>query len=303
MHTFHWIVFSVLLLTGLVACKSETVDPNGTASAVVTNLADISDYAVSKGLSGTSTSSGLYFVSTKPGTSTVNAALGKELEFTYTLSVLSRPAANTTVVIATVVDSTNARTPTYVPFFDGALKAGLQQGLLLMHEGESAILLMPAKLAFGEVASANGLIPANSPVRFDVTLNRARSEDQQISEYLTANKLTVTQTTTSGLRFIKTKANPAGDSVTTSSVLSFRYTGKQLHAKSAIGFDSTGTGLNQYNVAGFSEGIAKLRVGEKATLIFPSSLGYKATGLIEGSVYKVAPYAPLRYDVELISVK
>ena len=79
--------------------------------------------------------------------------------------------------------------------------------------------------------------------------------------------------------------------------------GKQLHAKTALGFDSTGTGLNQYNVSGFNEGLNKLRVGEKATLLFPSSIGYGQDGLIENKLYKVAPYAPLRYDVEVVSVK
>ena len=303
MHKLHLVIYSVLLLGGLVSCKTQNVDPSGSASVFQSNLTDISEYAVSKGLSGTSTSSGLYYMSTKPSTSTASAAFGKELEFTYTLYALTRSTSNTALITETVADSAFTRTPTFVPFFEGALKAGLEEGLLRMKEGESATLLVPAKLAFGEVASTNGLIPGNSPVRFDVTLNRARTEDQQIAEYLTANKLIPTETTDGGLRFIKTKANPAGDSIKTGSTLTIKYVGRQLHAKTALGFDSTGTGLNQNNVAGFSQGLAKLRTGEKATLIFPSSLGYGAAGLINGTVYKIAPYAPLRYDVEVISVK
>ncbi|WP_020605055.1 FKBP-type peptidyl-prolyl cis-trans isomerase [Spirosoma spitsbergense] len=307
MHRFHLFIFGILLLGGIASCNTQNVDPTGSAATLQTNLATINTYAVSQGLSGTSTASGLYYVSAKPGSSTVTPAFGKELEFTYTLSVLTSSTSNVGVVTTKVVDSAYAKTPTFVSFFDGVLKAGLQQGLLLMHEGESAILLVPSKLAFGEVGSVADSIPANAPVRFDVTLNRARTEDQQMSEYITATKLTFSETTSSGLRFVRTLTNATGDSVKTAvsagKTVTIRYVGKQLHAKTAIGFDSTGTGLNQYNVSGFNEGLNKLRVGEKATLLFPSSIGYGKDGLIENQLYKVAPYAPLRYDVEVVSVK
>lgn len=309
MRNIHLLVFGALLLGGLASCNTDNVDPNGTAAALVADLATINTYAVSQGLSGTSTASGLYFVSSKPSSSTVVPAPGKELEFTYKLSVLTSSTSNVGVVRAKTVDSAYATTPAFVTFFDGVLKAGLEEGLKLMREGESAILLVPSKLAFGEAGSPADSIPANTPVRFDITLNRARTEAQQISEYIAANRLTFTETTASGLRFVKTQSNAAGDSVKTAvsagKTVTIRYVGRQLHAKTALGFDSTGTGLNQYNVPGFNEGLTKLRVGEKATLLFPSSLGYGKDGLADAAtkLYKVAPYAPLRYDVEVISVK
>ena len=108
MHTTHLFLFSVLLLGGLASCKTQNIDPAGTASTFQSNLTDINDYVVSKGLSGTSTSSGLYFVVARPSSSTAMAALGKELEFTYTLSALTRSTSNTAIVVDTVVDSTNA---------------------------------------------------------------------------------------------------------------------------------------------------------------------------------------------------
>ncbi len=309
MHKFQLLVFGVLLLGGMASCNTDNVDPSGSVATLQENLATINTYATSKGLSGTSTASGLYFVSSKPSSSTVVPAFGKELEFTYTLSVLTSSTSNVGVVTAKTVDSTYARTAAFVSFFEGVLKTGLQEGLLLMREGESAILLVPSKLAFGEPGSLADSIPANTPVRFDITLNRARTEDQQISEYIAANKLTFTETTASGLRFVKTQTSTAGDSVKTAvsagKTVTIRYVGRQLHAKTALGFDSTGTGLNQYNVPGFNEGLNKLRVGEKATLLFPSSIGYGKDGFVDTAtkLYKVAPYAPLRYDVEVISVK
>ncbi len=309
MRKFHLFIFGVLLLGGMVSCNTQNVDPSGSVATLQANLATINTYATSKGLSGSSTASGLYFKSSKPSSSTVVPAFGKELEFTYTLSILTSSTSNAGVVTAKAVDSAYAKTPAFVSFFDGVLKAGLQEGLLLLHEGESAVLLVPSKLAFGEVGSIADSIPANTPVRFDVTLNRARTEDQQISEYITANKLTFTETTASGLRFVRTQASATGDSVQTAvsagKTVTIRYVGRQLHAKTAIGFDSTGTGLNQYSVPGFNEGLNKLRVGDKATLLFPSSIGYGKDGLINTAtkLYKVAPYAPLRYDVEVVSVK
>lgn len=304
MNKLHFFVV-ILLLAGLLTnCKQE-IDAAGP-----NNQATIQEYANSKGLSGTLTASGLYYV--PAGSDTVSglvdslrkrAALGQELEFTYKLYVI-RPAS-TTMASDTLVDTAFAKTPAFVPFFDGALKAGLQEGLLLMTAGEKAVLLMPAKIAFGDQPTTT--VPANSPVRFDVTLRRARTETDQINEYIKLNKLTFTETTSSGLRFVKTKTSTTGDSVKTAigqgKTVTLRYVGKQLHAKTDVGFDSTGTNLNQYNVAGFSEGLNKLRVGEKATLLFPSSIGYGKDGLIENKLYKVAPYAPLRYDVEVVSVK
>src|SRR5207244_4245578 len=126
--------------------------------------------------SGTTSASGLFFSSTSPGSTTVVPAYGQEIEFTYTLSVLYGPSniSGATTVTSKKVDSAYATTSTFFPFFAGSLKPGLEEGILKMHEGESATLIMPSILAFGSTQDGN--IPANSPVRFDVTLKRTRTE-------------------------------------------------------------------------------------------------------------------------------
>ncbi len=300
-------VFLPLLIGGFTACKQQDIDASSNAAATFkANSDDIETYRVSKGLSGTLTSSGLYFVTTQPGTTTVVAAYQQELEFNYQLSVLSRSTSNTAVVTQKLVDSAFAVTPTFIPFFAGALKAGLEEGLLKMHEGEKATLLMPSILAFGDVISADKTVPPNSPVRFDVTLRRVRTEDQQINEYIAANKLVVTETTKSGLRFIKTKVNPAGDSIVTGRTITLNFAGKLLRATTGFaggtGTDTKTAGTPKY-ITGIEEGLAKLRAGEKATIIFPSSLGYESVGLSQEKKYVVPPYSPLRYDIEVVSVK
>ena len=67
MRTLHFVIFGALLVSGLASCSQQTVDPSGDASATFTaNQTDIKNYAASKGLSGTTTASGLYFALTQP---------------------------------------------------------------------------------------------------------------------------------------------------------------------------------------------------------------------------------------------
>ena len=309
MHKLHLAIVSLLLLGGLASCQKQTIDASGNTAAIYeSNLADIKNYVTSKGLSGSTTSSGLYYASTQPGSSTVAPAYGEELEFNYKLYVLngsSTSSASTTVVTDKLVDSAYATKSIFLPFFAGSLRSGLEEGFLKMHEGDQATLLLPSILAFGTTGSSDGKVPANASVRYDITLKRARTENQQINEYIATNNLIITDSTSTGLRFIKTKSNPSGDSVKTGLTLTINYVGRQFHARTVVGFDSTGTGFNEYNVAGFTEGILKLKVGEKATLIFPSSIGYGTTGLVESgsTTYKIPPNTPLRYDVEVVAAK
>ncbi|MEM9895938.1 MAG: FKBP-type peptidyl-prolyl cis-trans isomerase, partial [Bacteroidota bacterium] len=50
---------------------------------------------------------------------------------------------------------------------------------------------------------------------------------------------------------------------------------------------------------GWDEGIALLKVGTKATLYIPSSLGYGSRG--SGRI--IAPNSILKFDVELVGIK
>ena len=48
-------------------------------------------------------------------------------------------------------------------------------------------------------------------------------------------------------------------------------------------------------IAGFDEGIMKMRVGEKAALIIPSKIGYGTNG--SGTI---PPNSPLYFEVEVV---
>lgn len=307
MRIIQFAIFGALLIGGLASCQQQNIDASTDAAATYTaNMADISSYTASQPFSGTTSASGLFFSSTSPGSTTVVPAYGQEIEFTYTLSVLYGPSniSGATTVTSKKVDSAYATTSTFFPFFAGSLKPGLEEGILKMHEGESATLIMPSILAFGSTQDGN--IPANSPVRFDVTLKRTRTEDQQINDYIAANKLVVTTTTDSGVRIIKTKTNPSGATPSANQTITLNYAGKLLRATTGFtggtGTDTKTVGTAKF-VPGFEEGLKNLQVGEKATIIFPSSMGYGATGAAQNSIYVIPPYSPLSFDLEVVSVK
>lgn len=284
---------SAVLVGTLWACAKDAADPS--AKKYDENDAEIKTYASQNNLAGTLANSGLYYVITQPNPTGKQATVGEELEFSYKLTNLE----------GQLIDSSATNTPYYYPLGIGSLFPGLEQGLGLMREGEKAVLLVPSYLAYNDQTLTN--LPAYSVVRFDVALSSSRSESQQISEYIGRNKLIVTDSTATGLRFIRTVTNATGTVPTTGQTLTIKYLGKQL--RSATAFDSTGTGTTDYVIGrnsvnkGFDEGLSKLKVGEKATILFPSSLGYGTKGVVQGNRYVITPYAPLRFDLELVSAK
>jgi FKBP-type peptidyl-prolyl cis-trans isomerase len=123
-------------------------------------------------------------------------------------------------------------------------------------------------------------------------------EDDQITSYVTSKKLTVTEKTASGLRYIVTKANPTGAALKVGQNINVNYAGTLLSGKS---FDSGNFSFVLAGgrvIAGFDEGIAKMKVGEKATLIFPSTLGYGSSG--SGPI---PANSPLVFDIEVVSAR
>lgn len=291
-------IYSALLISALWACAKDAADPS--SAAYDKNDAEIKTYvSQTPGLDGgTLAASGLYYKITQSNPTGKQATAGEELEFGYKVTNLKDQ----------LIDSSAANRPYYYSLGIGSLFPGLEQGLSLMREGEKAILLVPSYLAYNDKALPN--LEAYSVVRFDLTLSQSRSESEQINEYIIGNKLTVTETTASGVQFIRTSP-PAS---TTSTIpapgqtLTIKYLGKQLRAATA--FDSTRAaetadfvlGQGKY-VKGFEEGLSKLKVGEKATILFPSSLGYGTQGVVQNNRYVITPHAPLRFDLELISAK
>jgi FKBP-type peptidyl-prolyl cis-trans isomerase len=278
----------IALLAGLAGCsKSDSVD--STQDAYTKNDADLATYVSQSLPAAKKTSTGLYYVITTANPAGRAPVAKDVVAFNYVLSTLAG------VVLDTLYKA--PKTPSYGGVGIGGLLTGLDEGLLLIREGEKATFLMPSYLAFG--SNSYTQLPAYSNVRFDVQLVRTRTEDELIAAYITANKLTISETTSTGLRFIKTKDNPTGALPITGQTAGLNYSGKLLWSDTPFdkGVFSLTLGTTSV-IKGFEEAVRKLREGEKATVIMPSSLGYgvKGSGGIPSS-------APLAFDIEVVSVK
>jgi FKBP-type peptidyl-prolyl cis-trans isomerase len=122
-------------------------------------------------------------------------------------------------------------------------------------------------------------------------------ENAAIQAYLDENNIT-TEPQYSGLYFIETKKG-TGASADGGDLCKVKYMGTFLDGEE---FDS---GVYEFTlgigkvIQGWDEGISYMNEGGKATLLIPSSLGYKATGSSSGSI---PGYTPLLFEVELIDV-
>lgn len=128
------------------------------------------------------------------------------------------------------------------------------------------------------------------------------TEESQIKNYIKSKKLTVTDSTEGGLRFILTKENPLGTVLKSGQTVSVNYTGKFIAGKKMDKeFDSGNFSFSLNTgevVQGFDKGISKMKVGEKAIIIFPSAMGYGSSGA--GSIPEDTP---LLFEIEVISAK
>jgi peptidylprolyl isomerase len=190
--------------------------------------------------------------------------------------------------------------PTSFALGKGIVIPGWDEGIALMHEGEKAKLVIPPELALGEQASADGLIPPNSTLIFEVELVaiQAGAPDApttvEEADYVT---------TESGLKYNDFVVGE-GPSPETGQTVTVHYTG---WLEDGTKFDSSldrgqpftfSIGMGQV-IAGWDEGVATMKVGGKRQLVIPSELGYGEQGA--GAV--IPPNATLIFEVELLGVQ
>jgi FKBP-type peptidyl-prolyl cis-trans isomerase len=130
-----------------------------------------------------------------------------------------------------------------------------------------------------------------------------------LQDFQSLYKITNPDISPSGLIFKKLVENPKGAQVGVGQSVKVNYTGRfsygilQNDATSGkLIYDSSfnagtftfvaGTGAV---IAGFDEGILKMRVGEKAALIMPSKIAYGVNGNST-----IPPNSPLYFEVEVV---
>ncbi len=205
------------------------------------------------------------------------------------------------------------------PLFAG----DINEALAMLGVGDSAtfviradsFLILNAKIPVSQLPD---FVDENSKLIFDVKLHSIQTlqeieeeedlriqeamanEDIIIEKYVKEHNVSV-EPNSSGLYFILNKAGD-GTKAESGKMVKVHYTGRFLDG---IKFDSSydrnqpiefvlGAGRV---ISGWDEGIAMMRVGDEATFIIPSYLGYKS------GRGQIPPYTPLLFDVKLINVK
>lgn len=291
------------------------------------NQQEIQDYIAANNLQAEQLgSTGVYYVRTVSAPANQTAATGDEIKF-YVVSKRFD---------GTVIDSTTAGIPavytygtsaprTTVPVLQNGsylyrnITDGMLAGIIVGREGERLTLLVPSYYDNGRYGSL--VLPQYSPIRYDMRIVSIRTEDEQINDYVSANKINVTKKLDdSNIRIATTLAQPDSALIKTGETVSVRYTGKLLNgttfdtnvptaaaiasdpSSATVGYDVT---VGQSNVvSGWTLGLQQVRRGEKFFLIFPSSQGYgSATQTNSSGQVTIPAYSPLAFEMEILRVK
>ena len=300
------LLLTFLITTGLfvTACQKddfpEVKDYSGIDDGIITKyLADNNITTAQK------QPSGLYFLPVSTNPNGTKVTVGSTALVLYTGRLLD--------AASTVFGATTNNTPISFVVGAGLLIPGFEAGVALMHVGDKAELLIPSALAYGP--AGNRSIPPNTVLRFEVeVIDQKVYEDNLIAKYLANNNITNAQRLPSGLYYVPLIQEPNAVQATAGKTVSVLYTGQLLKLDNGNGqlvdgavFDATSQrGNTPYDfvlgsieiIAGWNEGIALMRKGEKGILLIPSALGYKgqASGPIPAN-------SVLRFEVELVDIK
>lgn len=273
----------------LISCDNQS-DLIGNEKKIQ-NDEEIRAYLSTNGISAQRTAEGLYYKVVSKGINTQKAAVGDLVKATYVASRLD----------GVLVDSSeiSLNKPVEAVYGVSRLPYLSDQAMqilfsTLLNEGDSVTLFLPSYLSSG--ATGTLLFPAYSPVRIDLRVTAISSETEQMDAFVTENKILITETSEAGLRFGKTRSYPDSAQIKDGSVLKVKYTGRRMNN---VIFDSGTISVTVGStslVQGFTQGLLKLRAGEKANLLFPSTLGYGVQGNTN-----IPGFSPLYFEVEIVS--
>jgi FKBP-type peptidyl-prolyl cis-trans isomerase len=270
------------------------------------NKAEIRSYLTANQLTADSTKSGLFYVIKNTNAAAQKPLIGDEITFKYTAKRLDGTIVDSSQVGVDDVFIRSYNSPDVsglmmyrfnpVPSFEELLLTPLEK----VHEGDKVTLFVPWSLrGTGDVSL---LAPLYIPIRYDLEILKVRTEEEQIDDYVAKNKiLGLERNNDNGLRFVKTVAYNDSAQIAIGTTVSVTYTGRLIRNGKQFDtgtidvnvVDPTGTASGGV-VKGFNDGIAKMRYGEKAIIIFPSALGYGVTG----SSTTIPAYSPLLFEVE-----
>jgi FKBP-type peptidyl-prolyl cis-trans isomerase len=268
------------------------------------------------------TASGVYIITQNPGA-------GRGINKTDFVKMNLTVSAVDGKKIFSTLDNDRPITFEYGQPFD---TKGFDEAIATMKKGSKATVLVPSAMGFGERGkkdmSGQDIVAPFSPIVYDIEIldlktkaeNEKSVKDEEanakkaaaeamakepslIAQYVKDNKVTA-KPNGSGLYYIE-KVKGKGAKATAGKKVKVHYTGKLLNGKvfdssldrkPSTPFEFT-IGKGEV-IPGWDEGISMMSAGGKATLIIPSKLGYGE----RGAGADIPAYAPLVFDVELISI-
>jgi FKBP-type peptidyl-prolyl cis-trans isomerase len=297
---------ALALTSAMVACQQteEAFQDRKTRE----NRDQIRQYVATLGLRVDSTRNGLFYSVQNRFPNGQKPQIGDEISIRYVArrldGVLVDSTSSTSPYSYIRVPGTNSTLYSFqsVPSFEDLLTTGVEK----VREGDRVSLFVPWSLRSTSVA-VSLLAPLYIPLRYELEIVNVRPEWEQIRDMIVRRKLPSMELNADSLRFVRTLAQPDSAQVKVGDVVKVRYTGR--FASNDNIFDSnTSTGIEMTVadpttanrgggvVKGFNDGVAKLKYGEKAIVIFPSVLGYGTTGRSPS----IPAYAPLYFELELV---
>jgi FKBP-type peptidyl-prolyl cis-trans isomerase len=293
-------IYGILILFAalLSGCNLDQVDEQSSK-----NDLDIQNYIKQRNLTMQKSPEGLYYQINTTGSTGKLKNLGDLVTFHYKMTLLD----------GTLVDSTSRSKNISRSEIWGISETVFKLPLSLLKEGESGVFLLPSVLAFGGTSYSN--IPPYSVIKLELAIEAIRNEAEQITLIQKTYGIVNPEKTSSGLLFKKLVDNPNGALVSADAPVLVNYTGRlaysYLQKDATTGaiiynpiFDSGTLGtptmpflLSQRSlIPGFTEALKKMRVGEKAAVIIPYSLGYGTAG-----VSAIPGYSPLYFEITVIA--
>lgn len=284
--TLSILVLCVVYLASCIKGVDEVAKQNENEQAIL-------DYMAANNLTATADTLGMYTIIRDFNAGARKMGFGDSVKVNYEIFLLDGTRAL----------GNEAGTPLefiqgYAPLF------GIDLALGFMRVGEKATALIPYYLAFGNNGSSDGRIPAYAPIRLELEIVASKSENEQIAEFIQKNGYTPGLVTPENLNIIWLNKIEEGDTLGMGKNVTVAYRGSLLSGtkfdEGAYPFLTGSTGINSNAaIKGFDRGVRKMKLGEKAILVFPSALGYGHQGTSDGSI---PPFAPLTFEVEVTKV-
>jgi FKBP-type peptidyl-prolyl cis-trans isomerase len=292
-----WLYYSLLFIPLLAGCFANELDETEETRRV--NDQQIQEYITAQGLNAQGTGSGLFYQITTANPTGQEIKNGDSVRVHFVARLLSGAIIDSTRGALRILDGQTASNARPDKFLIGvsSMLVGLLESFTLLKEGERATLLLPSYLAFSGNGTSN--IPPFSVLVYDILVEEVKSEAEQIEEYITRKGLSVTQTTESGLKYIRLSEGTPNTKVADGTTIFVTYDGTLL---SDTRFDqNTDTTFSFVLgrgsvIAGWDEGLKLMNQGETATFVIPNTLAYGTTG----SGQLIPAYAPLAFTLTLI---